>query len=306
MLEADWFDVRPAVRQALHTGAPVVALETTIVTHGLPRPVNIETSRACEQVVREEGAHPATVAVLDGKLTVGLDAAEIAEIGNADTVTKTNTSNLAVTIASGEYGSTSVSTMLFSAYRAGISVAATGGIGGVHRHYDRFLDISTDLTALQECSMVLVCAGAKSILDVPATREQLETRGIPVIGYQTDMFPLFLSRGDDLPVDHRFDTPEDIVRAFRIHREMGFRSAMLVVVDPPAEDALDAKDVESAIAYAVAEAEEEGISGRETTPYVLKRLKELTGGESLRANLSLVQNNCRVAARIARALSETA
>jgi pseudouridine-5'-phosphate glycosidase len=280
-----------------------VALETTIVTHGLPRPQNLETARACEAIVREQGAQPATVALWEGRVRVGLDDALLERLASTDGVAKTNLSNLGAVLASGSPGATSVSTTLLAANLAGLRVAATGGIGGVHRGWERTLDISADLVALERTPVVLVCAGAKSILDVAATREQLETRGVPVIGWQTERFPLFFSRGVDVGVDARADDAAQVAAIARAHWSTGQRSAVLVVAEPPADEALDVGVVEKAIAQAVAEAEASGATGRDATPFVLSRLVQLTGGATLRANLALIRNNCRIAAQVAVALA---
>jgi pseudouridine-5'-phosphate glycosidase len=282
----------------------VVALETTILTHGLPPPANIECARGCEQVVRDAGALPATIGIHDGRLVVGLDDAELAELANAENVTKTNLSNLGPTLAGGGYGSTSVSTTVYAAHRSGIRVVVTGGIGGVHRGFGEHLDISSDLTALQRMPVLLVCAGAKSILDVAATREQLETRGIPVIGYRTDHFPFFYSKGRDIPVDWRLDDPESVIDAFEAHVGLGLGSAMIVAVDPPEEDALPTDALEEVIRMATEDARHHGISGRELTPFVLERVKQLTQGDSLRANLALIRNNSALGGELAVALSK--
>ncbi|MCB2154470.1 pseudouridine-5'-phosphate glycosidase [bacterium] len=299
----DILEVRPHVQEALDAGDPVVALESTIITHGLPRPANLETARGCEEIVREAGATPATIGIIRGKLIVGLEDAEIGRLANADEVVKTNLSNLGTALSRGGYGATSVSTTIHAAALAGLSVAATGGIGGVHRGFEQTMDISSDLTALTRTDIVLVSAGAKSILDVAATREQLETRGVPVVGYKTDWFPLFYSPGQDIPVDGRFDEFGDIVQAYLTHRMLGIGSSMMVVANPPEEDAIPADLMNKIVARAVDDAKKEEIHGRGVTPFVLQRVKELTEGDSLRANLALIRNNCRIAAGIAVELS---
>ena len=301
---SDILEVRPFVRAALAAGEPVVALESTIITHGLPRPANLETARGCEEVVREAGATPATIGIIRGKLIVGLEDAEIGRLANADGVAKTNLSNLATVLARGGYGATSVSTTIHAATLAGISVAATGGIGGVHRGFEETMDVSSDLTALEGTDIILVSAGAKSILDVPATREQLETRGIPVVGYRTDWFPLFYSAGQDIPVDGRMDEFSEIVHAYLTHRALGLGSSMLVGANPPEADAIPAELMNKVVARAVEGARKAGVHGREVTPFVLQRVKELTEGDSLRANLALIRNNCKIAAGIAVELSK--
>lgn len=301
---SDVLVVRPPVCEALSTGRAVVALETTIMTHGLPRPLGLDTALACEQIVRRHGATPATVGVIGGKFIAGLDEAEIELLANDDSAAKTNLSNLGAVLASGGNGATSVSTTILAAYLSGIRVAATGGIGGVHRRFGEHLDISSDLTALERFAVLLVCAGAKSILDVAATREQLETRGIPVIGFGTDAFPLFYSRGRDIPVDARLDEEAAVARAFAAHEDLGLATSMLVVADPPEGAALPAERLEQIIDAALAEAAVRGITGRDVTPYVLDRVREMTGGDSLKANLALIRRNCEIAARVAVALAE--
>ncbi|MEQ8820706.1 MAG: pseudouridine-5'-phosphate glycosidase [Sumerlaeia bacterium] len=301
----DFLDIRPHVQDALASGKPLVALESTIITHGLPRPVNLETARGCEDTVRSHGAVPATIGIHDGKLVVGLESQEIAELANADDVAKTNLSNLAMVIAGGGYGATSVSTTLLAARLAGIRVVATGGIGGVHRGFGEVFDISSDLTSLAHAGGVLVSAGAKVILDVAATREHLETLGIPVVGWRTDWFPLFYSVGRDIAVDYRVEDASAVARGLHTHEALGLETTMLVVADPPEEDALDPELLGEAIEHAQAEAHEDGITGRDVTPYLLARIKDLTQGESLRANLSLIHNNCAIAAQIACALAKS-
>lgn len=296
-------DVRTVVAEAILAGKPVVALETTVMTHGLPRPVGLDSARDCEEIVREAGAVPATVGVMRGRLVVGLHNEELAELANSNESVKVNLGNIAATIVKGQYGGTSVSTTILAAHRVGIRVAATGGIGGVHRGFGETLDISSDLTAMQHASVVLVSAGAKSILDVAATREQLETRGIPVIGFQTDHFPLFFCRGNAIRVDCRAESPKEVAAIYRTHRSLGFPGTVLAVADPPEGDALPHDVLEEAIRGALGEAERLGVSGRALTPFILERVQRATEGASLRANLSLLRNNCRIAGEIARELA---
>jgi len=291
------------VRDAIAGGHAVVALETTIMTHGLPAPQGFETALECEAIVRTMGAVPATVGILDGKLIVGMTRAELERLAGERGVAKTNLSNLGGVLASRAPGSASVSTVLLATARAGVRVAATGGIGGVHRGYGEHFDISSDLVALGRFATVLVCAGAKSILDVAATREQLETRGVPVVGWRTEFFPRFYSRGRDLPVDRRVDGAEDAVDTWRAHEALRLDTAMLVVADPPADDALPAERIDRIVDDALAEATARGVRGRDVTPFILDRVRAMTGGESLRANLALIRNNCRVAGEIAAALA---
>ena len=282
---------------------PRVALETTIITHGLPRPHNVETALHCEEIIRMHKAEPVTIGIIDGEPYAGLSRAQIEYLASAPNVLKTNLSNLSVALTRGSDGATSVSTTLLFARRAGVPVAATGGIGGVHRDYQRSHDVSSDLVALQEYPIVLVCSGAKSILDVAATREELETRGVPVIGWQTDAFPLFYSKGRDVPVDLRVETGAEVARFAAQHWR--FReSGILVVVDPPADVALDHDQHEAWVNESLAAAEREGVTGRDLTPYILADLAQRSNGATLEANLGLIRNNCSVAAQIAVALVE--
>ncbi len=299
MIPSDYIEVRPEVAAALADHRPIVALETTIMTHGMPQPTGLETARDCEQLVRSQGAVPATIGIRRGKIIVGLEDAELAELANSDKVAKTNLSNLGVVLAGKGYGSCSVSSTLLAAHHAGISVAATGGIGGVHRQFGQVLDISSDITALGRFDVLLVCAGAKAILDVSATREQLETHGVPVIGYQTEWFPLFYSPGRDIPVDVRIEAPDEIPAMLKAHRALKVGAAVLVVTDPPAKEAMPIEQLEDVIASALVEANNLGIAGRELTPFVLGRVREMTDGDSMKANLALIRNNCDLAARVA-------
>lgn len=294
------------VREALAAGKPVVALETTIMTHGLPHPQGLQTARDCEAIVRAAGAVPATVGILDGRLLVGMTDAQVERLAGEKGVAKTNLSNLGAVIAGGGPGSASVSTVLLAADLAGVRAAATGGIGGVHRGHAEHLDISSDLVALGRFPVVLACTGAKSILDVPATREQLETRGVPVVGWRTDFFPRFYSRGRDLAVDRRVDDAAQAAAIWRAHSALGLGTAILVVADPPEADALPAERIDRIVDDALAEAGARGVRGRDVTPFVLDRVRTLTGGDSLKANLALVRNNCSVAAQIAVAMAREA
>jgi pseudouridine-5'-phosphate glycosidase len=282
---------------------PVVALESTVITHGLPRPQNLTLARDMERVVRENGARPATVAILDGKVHVGLTDAELERLAYTNNVRKISRRDFATAIVKKECGGTTVAGTMFAAHKAGIRVFATGGIGGVHEV--ETLDISTDLQALADTPMVVVCAGAKAILDLPATLEYLETMAVPVIGYGTDEFPAFYSRHSGLPVSARLDTPEEIVQFAKAHWEIGMKSAVLVCNPLSEMEEIPREKVEGAIVQARQEASEQGIRGQALTPFLLARMKELTGGESLRANLALLLNNAKLAAQIAVAFSHT-
>jgi pseudouridine-5'-phosphate glycosidase len=277
--------------------SPLVALESTVITHGLPRPQNLALARDMERVVRENGAQPATIAVIDGQIRVGLTDAELEHLASETNVRKISRRDFATAIVKKECGGTTVAGTMFAAYRAGIKVFATGGIGGVHEV--ETLDISTDLQALADTPMIVVCAGAKAILDLPATLEYLETMAVPVIGYQTDEFPAFYSRYSGLPVSARLDSPQEIVHFARTHWDLGMKSALLVCQPLPPEQEIPAEKINRFIEQARREAHEQGIHGQPLTPFLLARLAELTGGESLRANLALLLNNARLAAQIA-------
>jgi len=280
---------------------PLLALESTVITHGLPRPQNLQLARDMERVVRENGATPATIAVLDGKIRVGLTGAELERLASLDNVRKISRRDFATAIVKKESGGTTVAGTMFAAHRAEIKVFATGGIGGVHE-VETF-DVSADLQALAETPMIVVCAGAKAILDLPATLEYLETMGVPVIGYQTDEFPAFYSRQSGLPVSARLDTPQEVVAFAKVHWDLGMESAVLVCQPPPVVTALPHLAVEGAIQQARQEALQKNIHGQAVTPFLLQRLNELTDGATLRANLDLLLNNARLGAQIACAYS---
>ncbi len=294
------------IHYARSVGSPVVALESAVITHGLPAPHNIELARDMEAEVRAHGATPATIALLGGKVHIGLTEAQIDDLGRMEHTRKISLRDVGIALAGGLSGGTTVAATLFAAATAGIRVFATGGIGGVHRSAPfepgRGFDISTDLVQLGRSPLVVVCAGAKAILDLPATREVLETNGVPVIGYQTDEFPGFFTRSSGLPVDFRVDTPEAAAKIAQAAWVAGLKQAVLLVVPPPEEVAMPADEMEAAIQDALGEAQLAGIHGATTTPFLLQRVNELTGGESLRANLALLKNNARVAAQVARAL----
>jgi pseudouridylate synthase len=290
------------VAGALRSGAPLVALESAVITHGLPHPENIQLARQMESEIRAENVIPATTAVIDGKIRVGLNDEELELIGNTSTYArKISRRDFAVALARGEKGGTTVAGTLITASVVGLKVFATGGIGGVHR--DAPTDISADLPELSRSPVVVVCAGAKSILDLPATLEYLETMGVPVIGYQTDEFPAFYSRESGLPVTTRVENPAQAADIARKHWEMGLKSALLVVVPPPKETALAQNEIEGIIQQALREAEQQHVRGAAVTPFLLSRVSELSGGASLHANLALLTNNARVAAQISKALN---
>ena len=295
--------ISPTVKAALMAGEPVVALESTIISHGMPYPQNVETALKVEEAVREAGAVPATIAVIGGQLKAGLTAAEIEYLGKqGPAVTKASRRDLPVLVARGADGACTVATTMIIAHLAGIRVFATGGIGGVHRGAETTMDISADLEELGRTPVLVVCAGAKAILDLGLTLEYLETKGVPVIGYGTEELPAFYTRTSGFKVDYRIDTPEEIANAFRAQQEMGLGGGMLVTNPIPEAYSMDPARINAAIDQAVADARRLGIHGKETTPYLLARVKDLTGGDSLSANIQLVLNNARLAAHIAKSL----
>ncbi|MGD8585451.1 MAG: pseudouridine-5'-phosphate glycosidase [Chloroflexota bacterium] len=296
-------DFQPQVKDALDSGRPVVALESTVITHGLPYPQNVETALAMEAAVREGGATPATIAVLGGRPTVGLPAEQIEYLATrpAGSVRKCSRRDLALAVARREDGATTVAGTMIVAHRAGIDLFATGGIGGVHRGHP--FDVSADLNELGRTPVTVVCSGAKSILDLPLTLEVLETNGVPVIGYGADELPAFFSRSSGLALDMRLDNPEEVAALIKARGSLDLGSGLLVTVPVPAADAFDAQEAEEAIAQATREADEAGISGPATTPWLLRRINDLTAGRSMQANISLLKNNGRVAGQIAAALA---
>jgi pseudouridine-5'-phosphate glycosidase len=279
---------------------PVVALESTVITHGLPTPQNLSLAQDMEQVVRSEGAVPATIAVMDGKIRVGLSPDQLERLAYAKDSIKVSLRDIATALVKRVPGGTTVAGTMYIAEKAGIQVFATGGIGGVHKEA-RF-DVSTDLQALASIPMIVVCAGAKSILDLPATLEYLETLGVPVVGYGTDKFPEFFSPGKDLRVSVRLDTPEEVAKFARHHWEVGLKSAILVCQPIPAQHAIPNTEIAPVLEQVSNEVRDKKIGGQQVTPYELKRVNELTNGRSLRSNLALLLNNAQLAARLARAL----
>ena len=312
-----WLKISPALQ--LDAQTPVVALESTVISHGLPYPANLETALRLEEIVRAQGAIPATIGIIDGEIVVGLDRAQIEHLATARKVWKVSLRDLPIVVARRLDGATTVATTAWAAHQAGVSVFATGGIGGVHRNALRiddcglqndigttgFLsaDISADLPELAQTPVVVVCAGAKAILDLPATLEWLETHGVPVVGYGTDHFPAFYHRDSGLPVDVRADSPEEVAALVRAQRALGLPGGMLVTVPVPENAELPRDQMEAAIAQALEEAEGRGVMGKALTPFLLARVSALTGEASLRANLALLENNARVGAHIAVALA---
>ncbi len=295
------FQITPEITRALNLGAPIVALESTVITHGLPRPQNLELARNMEAQVRDTGATPATVALLDGKIRIGLTDPELVRLSESESTLKVSKRDFATAIVKNSNGGTTVAGTMFAANMAGIKVFATGGIGGVHK--EAAFDISTDLQALAEIPMIVVCAGAKAILDLPATLEYLETMGVPVIGFETDEFPAFYSRESGLGVSARLDSPQEVAEFAKSHWSLGMRSGILVTNPIPEADAISKSEMEPIIAKASIEAMEKEIHGQALTPFLLSRISELTRGKSLHANLALLLNNARLAAEIAKELN---
>ena len=295
-----FLDIKAEVAEALVAGKPVVALESTIISHGMPYPQNVQTALAVEKIIRENGAVPATIAIIGGRLKAGLTEEEIEYFGKkGQAIHKASRRDLAVLCARGEDGATTVTTTMIIAHMAGIGIFATGGIGGVHRGAETTMDISADLEELGQTPVMVVCAGAKSILDLGLTLEYLETKGVPVIGYGTKELPAFYTRHSGFSVDYRIDTPAELAAAFKAGRDMGLKGGMLVANPIPEEYAMPLDVINAAIDQAIGECEEKGIHGKETTPFLLARVAELTGGDSLASNIQLVFNNAKVAAQTA-------
>ncbi len=290
----------PEVARAQSSGAPIVALESTVITHGLPYPENIQLAQDMEQEVRGGGAIPATVAILDGVIQVGLNINQLEYLASAGGLRKASPRDFSRMLVNKESGGTTVAGSIYVSNAVGIRVFATGGIGGIHRQPKG--DVSADLPQLAKTPVIVLCSGAKAILDLPATLEYLETQGVPVIGYQTDEFPAFYSSRSRLPTNGRADTPEEVVEYARTHWQLGMKSALLVTVPPPPEVELPEGDMREAVRQALQDAKQERIRGQQVTPFLLERVSELTGNASLLANLGLLRNNARVAAQIARSL----
>lgn len=299
-----YLDISPEVREALDEGRPVVALESTIISHGMPYPKNVETALLVEQTIRDNGAVPATVAVIGGRLKAGLSREEIEYLGKTGRgVAKASRRDLPALVARGADGATTVTTTMIIAHMAGIRIFATGGIGGVHRGAETTMDISADLEELAQTPVMVVCAGAKSILDLGLTLEYLETHGVPVIGYGTEELPAFYTRRSGFSVDYRVDSPEELAAMFSAQRGLDYRGGMLVTNPIPEEYSMDKAVIDRAIDEALAQAKAQGVHGKETTPFLLAKVVELTGGDSLESNIQLVLNNARLAARTAAALA---
>lgn len=296
-------NLSPAVDAALAQGRPVVALESTIITHGMPWPQNLDMARTVEAEIRTNGAEPATIAVLDGQLCVGLTDDQLQALAQARGVAKLSRADMAVCMAQGKTGATTVAATMIAAHLAGIAVFATGGIGGVHKAAETSFDISADLAELAQTPVTVVAAGAKAILDLPKTLEVLETNGVPVIVVGQDDLPAFWSRASGLPAPLRLDTAADIARAHKMRQALGLPGGQLVANPIPGTDEIAAKDLAPVIAQATAEAEAQGVAGKAVTPFLLQRIYELTEGRSLTANIALVLNNARLAAEIAREMN---
>ncbi len=299
----EYLKISPAVQKALDEGRPVLALESTIISHGMPYPQNLETARLCEAEARKHGVEPATVAIIHGKLCAGLTDEELEYLAKAGPkVAKASRRDLPILAARGADGATTVAATMIVAAMAGIRVFATGGIGGVHRGAEVTMDISADLEELARTPVAVVCAGAKSILDLGLTLEYLETKGVPVLGYRTETLPAFYTDESDFKVDYRMDSPEEIAAAVTAQRDMGYPGGMLITNPIPHQYAMPKDVIDAAINQALAEAKEQGVKGKATTPFLLARVCELTGGESLKSNIKLVLNNVALGAQIAAAM----
>lgn len=303
----NYLDIAPEVKAALDAGKPVVALESTIISHGMPYPQNVETALNVEKIIRDNGAVPATIAILGGRLKAGLSEAEIDYLGKTGAgVPKASRRDLPVLVAKGMDGACTVTTTMIIAHLAGIQVFATGGIGGVHRGAETTMDISADLEELAHTPVMVICAGAKSILDLGLTLEYLETHGVPVIGYGTEELPAFYTRKSGFRTDYELDTPAELAKTFYVKQAMGLGGGMLVTNPIPQEYSMDHAVISKAIDEAIEEAKKQGIHGKETTPFLLAKIKDLTGGDSLASNIQLVYNNARLAAKTAAELSALA
>lgn len=294
-----YLDINPEVQKALKDEKPVVALESTIISHGMPYPRNVETALNVENIVKENGAVPATIAILNGKLKVGLTRDEIEHLGNGKNIIKTSRRDIPYIVAKGLDGATTVASTMIIANLAGIKVFATGGIGGVHRGAQQTFDISADLEELARTNVAVVCAGAKSILDLGLTLEYLETKGVPVVGYGTDELPAFYTRKSGFKVDYRIDNVEELAKLVSAKWQLGLNGGLVIANPVLEEDQMDYETINKAIEEAVKEANEKGIKGKETTPFLLSKIKDITGGDSLETNIKLVYNNARLASKLA-------
>jgi pseudouridine-5'-phosphate glycosidase len=292
-------DISTEVQQALKTGQPVVALESTIISHGMPYPQNLETAHAVENIIREESAVPATIAIMNGRIKIGLSQHELEQFAKHTNQLKVSRRDLPLVLSQKQSGGTTVAATMICAKLAGIAVFVTGGIGGVHRENEKTMDISADLMELAKTNVAVVCAGIKSILDIPRTLEYLETQGVPVIGYKTEDFPAFYTPASGSLVQSRLDTPEEIARCMKIKWELGLDGGIVIGNPVQQEDAMDEAIIQQAISAALTDAAEQGIEGKDVTPFLLERINQLTEGKSLKSNIALVCNNARLGAKIA-------
>ncbi len=295
----NFIDIKSEVKEAIEKNKPVVALESTIITHGMPYPANIETAIEVEEVIRQNGAIPATIAIIDGRIKVGLSKEEIEYLAKLEHVVKASRRDLPVILAKKLHGATTVAGTMIIANMAGIKVFVTGGIGGVHRGAQETMDISADLQELAKTDVAVVCAGAKSILDIGLTLEYLETQGVPILGYQTERFPAFYTRDSGFAVDYQVNNPEEVANIIDVKWEMGLHGGVVIANPIPEAHALEQKLIDQAIESAIVEMEKSKISGKEVTPFLLAKLEEITVGKSLASNIELVKNNAEVGAAIA-------
>lgn len=290
------------VKKAMEEGKPVVALESTIISHGMPYPQNIETAKACEEIIRENGAVPATTAIIGGKIKIGLSNEELEFMATSKDIIKASRRDFAYIVSQGLNGATTVASTIIASRLAGIKIFVTGGLGGVHRHAEVTFDISRDLEELAANDIMIVCAGCKSILDIGLTLEYLETKGVPVFGYQTDYMPAFFTRKSEFKVDYNIKNPKEAAEAAKAQWELGLQGGILLTNPIPESDSMDEEKINIAIEKALVEAEEKGIHGKETTPFLLSKVLEVTEGKSLEANIALVKNNARLGAEVAKYL----
>ncbi len=296
-----WMDVSEEIQNSIKENGPVVALESTIISHGMPFPQNLETALEVESIIRKEGAIPATIAVLEGRIKIGLSNLELEQFAQRTKTVKVSSRDLPLALSQKQDGGTTVAASMICASMAGISVFVTGGIGGVHRGSEKTMDISGDLMELARTNVAVVCAGIKSILDIPRTLEYLETQGVPVIGYRTDEFPAFYTTTSGYSVQSRINTAKEIARCMKVKWELGLEGGMVIANPVLREDAMDEEVIEEAITRSLKEASEKGIDGKAVTPFLLERISQLTDGESLKTNIALVCNNALVGAKIASA-----
>jgi pseudouridine-5'-phosphate glycosidase len=301
-----YLEFNPEVKEALDSGKPVVALETTIISHGFAYPENLDCARTCEKVIREEGAVPATIGIVKGKIKIGLSDEEIIYFSEHRDIPKCSRRDIAAIIAKGAYGACTVASTMMCASMAGIRFFATGGIGGVHRGAQQSFDISADLEELAGTPVTVICAGAKSILDIPLTLEYLETAGVTVLGFKTDAFPAFYTRDSGCPVDYRIESPEEAAKIIKVKQDLGINNGLLITVPIPEKDQMDSAFIADNIERALKEAAKNGIKGKATTPFLLAELHTSTGGKSVAANKALVFNNSRTAAQIAKTFASLA